>query len=954
MRLLRLERASFGTLNVTAPLGFDAGINLVAAPNQRGKTTLLVLLEWLLYGVPPRGSKRNASLVLEWSPWSGEAPSAALVVRPERDGWPDEIRIEAWFDDFKLKLTGLDSGEDISPRVRVHNNGTWDLGWQLTSLTRTAFSASLLAQQGRMESVLDEADLRKALLSDLSELVEDPERASLEAALSALDKPAFTMGEDQPAPVQMPSLLRRADEQYRMQRGHRESQQEEFNAAEKLLIACSEAEQQQSREQAKLLKMQAGLQDKQLAAACWRYGRLQTVKARLDAWQDKLRDQPWLAEFPAQLETDAEAQYAAWRQLGEVIEDRRRRLQQLERSHSNIDHQLKQNAKLVPLIPRRQQLSAVSASIESANKDLSAAEDDRREHGEAADPATRQRFEQLDSKLEPHRPYIEALKYWHERHSAARAARAEAEQRQAELQREILPGRPWQVYAVIVLLLLAIAAAIFGPNYITPAYFAYIAAALAVALAAWLASSAAGLIRTSDKAAVELERVLQPKLAELLEADAQLDADKKLLREHHGISAEDWDSVLQALPQYRELHYRLESYARACHGRDAAQRRIEAAWQSLHELAAGAASPPPHPDLAWLASLLETLDGLRTAQEQAANQHATLKEEEREISRHESERAEQLRRLAKLLSPLGLDALAESDPPKAITRCGEFAAMSRDYKKQLAEYNNERDKLAALDMDQEEFNAAFNRLEPAQQSRIAGLVSDETAWDKLAWDLRGIRDELEQAATTLNQAAARAAQLREQVAAHSAVLTELPRARESEAAALERLQTVRRWNRALELLGGTLREIHARRKSNLAPKLNTALQQILEAAPLAGVTRAGLGPDLELRLELAGAPPGLAGADAVMRLSAGARQQLALAVRMAVARTLAETASLPVLLDEPLSDLDDARSADWLKYLAKVAEGSQVLLTSCHEQQYAWLAEQTGVNLHPIELPSAL
>ena len=59
MRLLAIEQARFGTLDVREPLQLAPGLNICVAPNQAGKSTLLTLIEWLLYGVPPRGRRRS-------------------------------------------------------------------------------------------------------------------------------------------------------------------------------------------------------------------------------------------------------------------------------------------------------------------------------------------------------------------------------------------------------------------------------------------------------------------------------------------------------------------------------------------------------------------------------------------------------------------------------------------------------------------------------------------------------------------------------------------------------------------------------------------------------------------------------------------------------------------------------------------------------------------------------
>lgn len=79
------------------------------------------------------------------------------------------------------------------------------------------------------------------------------------------------------------------------------------------------------------------------------------------------------------------------------------------------------------------------------------------------------------------------------------------------------------------------------------------------------------------------------------------------------------------------------------------------------------------------------------------------------------------------------------------------------------------------------------------------------------------------------------------------------------------------------------------------------------------------------------------------RLSTGAKDQIYLAVRLAVCGELSKTSeAVPVLLDDPLLAADDHRFAGGLRYIAETfASDHQVLILSCSEQRHLGLADQT-------------
>ncbi len=77
------------------------------------------------------------------------------------------------------------------------------------------------------------------------------------------------------------------------------------------------------------------------------------------------------------------------------------------------------------------------------------------------------------------------------------------------------------------------------------------------------------------------------------------------------------------------------------------------------------------------------------------------------------------------------------------------------------------------------------------------------------------------------------------------------------------------------------------------------------------------------------------------QLSAGAREQLGLLVRLAMARLVGADTHHPVFLDEPLADTDPDRFDLIAKVLREMADDLQLIVTTCHRDRYRRLGVRT-------------
>jgi uncharacterized protein YhaN len=93
--------------------------------------------------------------------------------------------------------------------------------------------------------------------------------------------------------------------------------------------------------------------------------------------------------------------------------------------------------------------------------------------------------------------------------------------------------------------------------------------------------------------------------------------------------------------------------------------------------------------------------------------------------------------------------------------------------------------------------------------------------------------------------------------------------------------------------------------------------------------------------------------------SFGTREQLYWLARMAICRFLCRGTPLPIILDEPFSELDDERFLKSMRFLLHVlVKEHQVIIFSCHQERHRWLIDQLNSDekdlIHTCELKPLL
>lgn len=1051
MRILSIESANFGTLNIEQPLKLAPGLNVCAAPNQAGKSTLLTLIEWALYGVPPHGRRRNQALLERWSPWNGDDPQVSLTMAPEHPGWPDKVGLIINFEEFAPRLTDLEVLRDLTGEklFSIDRNGTWDLGQQLTGLSRPAMLASLIAHQGELTNLFnldgrpEHEGLRKLLTADVAELVEDPERASLDSALRELDKPTFTMGALSKGPVQMPSLLRAAKERWQLAAGNLDTQRERFQQLETDLAKREEAETKLAEVQTKLEDLRRERDRLELAATHWRFTRVSQLHNQVASWEDQVKAEPWLAEFPADVQRSVDTWAADRRNLHQQLEAAgaqardaealRLRAPYVERVHVDAEQEMiryaerlrgvradlaeqksKQERALSRLediaayLNKHQELARIAdklpdlteqqAALNAAQEDLGKAKAEVREYGVGRDAAERTRLEELDAIIKPYRACVpEVVDYLARRDQLARE-RQELEQQRAVLEPQLKSaGQPYY-YGAIVAGFAILISLWFGVAAIKPVWMALLIPVAFLALMIWLIFSGYKRSQASTAARRKLGKEIEPALAALTESEATMEERAAQVREQFAMASNTWTHLSEVLPEYQRLSLSLEAYKQALGARDSADARLNTAWERVRTICLDA---PAKIDASWLTTRLRTLREIVSQRGRRDDEHAKLRDAEFQLEQQQMAESDLVNKLRRELEPLGLEAQLEKDEGLAIEHFQEMVRETRHYKQLLRESKSQQqfqeedrallaqlekllapiglaeqaqsdpegalrefelrrersaaytallaqleeaqDQLRHLSIEREEYDKRWQAASPAEREGLNALVNSEEDYDRTAARRRELEDKANQVLKQAEQYSGEAQRLREKFAKDEDVRDDVEAAALEEQRARTQLDTVRAWARGLEVLGSTLTDVLREMSSRLAPQLTEELDSVLRSAPVAGLKQAGLSGRLELLLKVDGAPPGLDGDELLARLSMGAQLQLALALRLAVAGALGAERSAPLLLDEPLAELDDERAAACLRYLGNLSGRMQVLIATCHTQHYEWLAKQAGV-----------
>ena len=153
---------------------------------------------------------------------------------------------------------------------------------------------------------------------------------------------------------------------------------------------------------------------------------------------------------------------------------------------------------------------------------------------------------------------------------------------------------------------------------------------------------------------------------------------------------------------------------------------------------------------------------------------------------------------------------------------------------------------------------------------------------------------------------------------------------------------------SIQLALSTLEHANAQLQGRFSPTLGQRAAEIF--GRLTGQSYSGVLLDRNLRVSAE--PAGSGVPRAVEYLSAGAADQLYLAVRLAICGlVLPPSLAVPIVLDDALSSFDDGRCAAALTFLRQEADRRQILLFTCHSREADFFRDDPAVSIQYLTAP---
>jgi DNA repair protein SbcC/Rad50 len=950
MKIIEINAASFGGLKIEKPVRLSGTLDLWIAPNQSGKTTLLTFLEWMLYGPGAKRGAREGNVLRRWMPWGGGAPQGSLVVRPELKDWPGELLVTARFAENTFVLSEYNTQKTLTDRVAVAKNGECNLGDQLLNLNRESFMNSICATQGNLLSPLQMGSLRRILTSDLGALVENPDLTTVDRILSAMENPLFMIngsGQQKPLKLLKHDIVKEIDflqlEQTKLE--------QQLTVFKDLLNYRESMVSQLEQQERVIISLERQIRQLEIARAYYllKVGQV-APSAGLESLEQIEQQYPGYEKITSELEREVDNLGGQLEAIERQLASESEELEKLEERYRSEDARLKSSASLSGKIDSARQLREIVGTVESAFQDSQKANALCEQVGQRIPDKDRTRFAELEKLYTPHLEHLAAIMEWQKEEQAINARLASLRERRADLQILTRAPLPWTFYLGFFVAFLAVLMLFYFTPMMDPFRFiGYILTALLTIIAAQLISPLWKRRRTTGPAANELRLEVLPAIEQGQNELGIQDRKRRRFIELYSIDRLTWDRLVENIAEYGQLDLQMREYSSAVRDRDMISRRLNAAWM---EIAAVLPLAPLSVDMHWLAQQMQELSGANIELSSVSELATKIEAQRVDVQRLRAERERYLALMQQKLEPVGLKLQAGE---ALRTVLGTFRQLAdRMQNKRQAEDRQSiiEQSSFGLYVSEHDFEQQWAGLSETEQARLAGLAGNKQGFETVNSRLREAGAARQEAESQRERLRKTLDNLRDELAKYGRVDREAAELNQRMAKATHNQELAERWDKALKVSSSIIGSLVSSASQDAAPEVDRALKQVLSAAPIKGIKEVRIGSNLELHLTVEGASSEIAPSEIWTYLSSGAQQQLALALRLAMARTASGRTNLPLLLDEPLTDLDDERAKLVFRYIAQVAKSTQVIITTCHEQLYTWLAE--GISYNKLDLPARM
>ena len=248
----------------------------------------------------------------------------------------------------------------------------------------------------------------------------------------------------------------------------------------------------------------------------------------------------------------------------------------------------------------------------------------------------------------------------------------------------------------------------------------------------------------------------------------------------------------------------------------------------------------------------------------------------------------------------------------------DLAAKAKAYRETWQERSTLEEKLGAV-LRGDTFEALQRRVEEDGSGRIAP-ARDE---DSVKADLRSVTAEWEDVSQQQHE-------LHIQITRLAAGMRPLNEIEEELAEVRGRVASLEREMEAASYAAALIEEVARDRHARIAPAMASLAGSYL--SEITGGVYSELLISRELRITIRIPQTESLNDDPERRLSKGTVDQIYLALRLALVRSLSEGGeSIPLLLDDPFANYDDSRLRRALGLLQRIGESNQVLLFTCRD-----------------------
>jgi len=941
VRIDRLGLSAFGRFHDRV-LELKPGFNIIYGENEAGKTTVQKFILGMLYGFKKRAQRRDyAEDVFRYRPWEGTQYRGSLSYTLQRAG--RTYRVERQFEPSREDIRIYDdvTGADLTGRFGMDRRKELLFMEEQLNLPEEVFRST--AWVGQLE--VGKLEMGRELVTRVANMQDSGrEDLSVKTALRLLEDRVREIGSDR-APTRPYARVTRLIEERRQELERAATAQEQTRSWEGALTEV----------RAVLVEIDAELEDlgRRLAWAA-----LREAEARVEQVQGSSRSAQGAREradalsrfaaFPGELREPlarAQAEAAAANRLAAQQQERLADLQ------AQADHLRQQLARFARLQAMGQQVAAQIEMVHEADRmaelHLPALQV---EAHQIQDLITR-----LDETIEPLKPaaekgsgilsHVEGV----DREIASLRPRMDGENldhlrlevSQQERAYGAAGGWAWLGLAVVAALMAA-ASPFAIPQLGAPAAFIWPAVTSAAAVAVGAAAAFFYARRKAGHLAEDVRRskanlkTVQERVNQYQERLLMLERDKD--RALHTLGVSITSEIRTRVVRYEQLMARRDGQRLRLDHVESEVRRTQAEnrerWQALHR-SIGEGLGLSEAEVAALPDPIGTFRTALAAYQDLARQVESLAWESAEVVRRHSEQVSTAERCrgdaAAIFASAGV-----ADAEAFGHGCTQRDAWAQALLEAQTLETALRSQLGGETLESLAAQADWAR------AQVTGTAPDDTeSTARLQAEIRRLearRAELQ----------SRAADLAARV---ETALRSLPDTadlrREVEALGEER-RAMSEELAALDLAARTIAEVSAEIHREFAPKLNSAMGDVVSA-----LTR---GKYRDVRIDEAMTIRAIAGGNRtvdLLSLSAGTVDQFYFGLRLALLDIITEgKESVPLILDDPFVQYDENRLRASMDFITSASRERQVLLMTCHQREVR-TAREMGPPVNVIDISDA-